>query len=95
MWLLVLKGSIGHLSVLSANISGKNYRIGTRNRMFKLVYQVMKVYDRYQGPRRVFYAEFKNKIDALKEATALTKDGIGADGRINFTGELVARISWK
>jgi hypothetical protein len=55
----------------------------------------MKVYDRYQGPRRIFYAEFKNKLEALKETTKLNEDGIGADGRINFTGELVARIAWK
>ena len=63
--------------------------------MCKLVYQVMKVYDRYNAPSRVLYAEFKDRLVALKEATRLTRDGISHDGRINYTGELVARVSWK
>jgi hypothetical protein len=55
----------------------------------------MKVYDRYRGPQQVLYAEFKDRLVAIKEAAKLTRDGIGHDGRINFTGELVARISFK
>ena len=63
--------------------------------MINLIYQVMKVYDRYRAPARVCYAEFKNRLVALQEVTKLNLNGVASDGRINYTGELVVRVSWK
>jgi hypothetical protein len=63
--------------------------------MFKLIYQVMKVYDRYKGPAKVLYAEFRSRSEAVEQALKLDREGIALDGRINFIGEIVTRISWK
>lgn len=60
-----------------------------------MVYQVMKVYDRYKGPARVLYAEFLSRSEAVEQTLKLNREGIALDGRANFIGEIVTKISWK